>query len=162
MPSRLHISTNENTVNTNGKNFIPSLPMVWRTMLAMNSYHSSPIDWMRLGTSWAEREAAYRIAVTVPAAATMNSDELVKLKSMPPTLNISTMGLIWNWLSGSLATIFSLLRLAARLTARHSVSRPALGTLPAVRAMFRMPAAKPASSRVINPKGKVPSSRSTR
>ena len=30
----------------------------------------------------------------VPAAATMKSDEFVKLKSMPPTLNMSTIGLI--------------------------------------------------------------------
>ena len=37
MPSMFSVSTNMNSVNTNGKYFIPSVPTLSRTMLAMNS-----------------------------------------------------------------------------------------------------------------------------
>ena len=37
MPNMLATSTNMNSENTNGKNFIPSLPAELRTMLATNS-----------------------------------------------------------------------------------------------------------------------------
>ena len=49
-PIMLANKTNMNSVNTNGKNFIPSVPAELRTVLATNSYDISAADCSRPGT----------------------------------------------------------------------------------------------------------------
>ena len=53
MPSKLHSSTNMNSEKINGKNLRPASPALSLIKLSINSYDSSTIDCMRLGTSTA-------------------------------------------------------------------------------------------------------------
>src|ERR1700732_3205563 len=77
-PIMLANSTNMNSVNTKGKNFIPSLPAELRTVLATNSYDISAIDCSRPGTTARGAVAPISSAETRTTMISMNSAELVK------------------------------------------------------------------------------------
>ena len=67
-----------NSVNTNGKNFMPSVPAELRTVLATNSYDISAIDCSRPGTTARGAVAPMSSAETRTIMISMNSAELVK------------------------------------------------------------------------------------
>ena len=67
-----------NSVNTKGKNFMPSVPAELRTVLATNSYESSAIDCSRPGTTARRVVAPIRSVDTAPTMMNMNSAELLK------------------------------------------------------------------------------------
>src|SRR5580700_11922216 len=87
-PIMLANKTNMNSVNTNGKNFIPSVPAELRTVLATNSYDISATDCSRPGTTARGAVAPISSAETAPTMMNMNSAELVKLMAWPPMLAI--------------------------------------------------------------------------
>src|SRR5580704_17909332 len=77
-PIMLANRTNMNSVNTNGKNFIPSVPAELRTVLATNSYDISATDCSRPGTTARGAVAPMSSAETKTIMISMNSAELVK------------------------------------------------------------------------------------
>src|SRR5262245_26391085 len=100
MPSMLHVKINIKIVNTNGKYFIPALPVLSRSMSATNSCVTSAIDCMRPGTRERERIDTMKKAVIRTTDATMNSDEVVNETSQPNIL-IGTIGCSSNGWMGS-------------------------------------------------------------
>src|SRR5215813_7521769 len=86
MPSMLQAKMNINSVNTNGKYFMPALPVLSRSMPATNSWVSSATDCIRPGTSARERIDSMKKAVTKTTDTSMNSEELVNETSQPKTL----------------------------------------------------------------------------
>src|SRR5215831_7044161 len=91
MPSMLHVKINMKMVNTNGKYFMPALPVLSRSMPATNSCVTSAIDCRRPGTSARERIDSMKKAVIRTTDASMNSEELVNETSQPKIL-IGTIG----------------------------------------------------------------------
>src|SRR5208282_4574629 len=76
-PIMLANRTNMNSVNTKGKNFIPSVPAELRTVLATNSYDISATDCSRPGTTACGAVAPINSAETSKTISSMNSAELV-------------------------------------------------------------------------------------
>ncbi len=83
MPSMLQTKMKMKSVNTKGKNFIPSLPMFSRSMPATNSWLTSATDCSRPGTSARARVAYKKKAVVNSTASSMKAAELVKETSQP-------------------------------------------------------------------------------
>ena len=92
-----------NRENTSGKNRIPSVPVASRSVPAMNSYIISETDCTRLGTRPRPLVEKIRNAEVAATVKTMNREELVNEKSMPPT-SIGKIFWIWNCEIGSFAT----------------------------------------------------------
>ena len=160
--------TNMNSVNTNGKNFMPSVPAVLRTVLATNSYDISATDCSRPGTTARRRRRADEQRrnqddndqheqrgigeIDLIFADRDDRDDIVDLKLVD---GIDCHGIIAARRRASGHAKAHCCRLA-------DVSFPwvPLGHHPAERITLKTPAAKPSKRNTMNPQGEMPSKRS--